>query len=66
MTPGCAPRKPADHPPDLIEQALDGHDLVPAEKQNCENSPLLRPAEVERAFCDPGFELAENAKSERF
>ena len=53
-------------PPDLIEQALDGHDLVPAEKQGCENSPLLAPAELERAFPDLGFEPAENAKPERF
>ena len=52
-------------PPDLIEQALDGHDLVPAEKQGCENSPLLAPAELERAFPDLGFERAENAKPER-
>jgi hypothetical protein len=42
-------------PPDLIEQALGGHDLVPAEKQSCENSPLLAPAELERAFPDLGF-----------
>lgn len=53
-------------PPDLIEQALDGHDLVPAEKQSCENSPLLAPAELERAFPDLGFEPAENAEPERF
>jgi hypothetical protein len=53
-------------PPDLIEQALDGHDLVPPEKQGCENRTLLAPAEVKRAFADPGFELAENAKPERF
>jgi hypothetical protein len=53
-------------PPDLIEQALDGHDLLPAEKQSCENSPLLRPAELERAFADLGLELAEDAKAERF
>ena len=52
--------------PDLIEQALDGHDLVPAEKQGCENSPLLVPAELERAFPDLGLERAENAKPERF
>jgi hypothetical protein len=53
-------------PPDLVEQALDGHDLVPAEKQSCEHSPLLRPAELERAFADPGFQRAENANPERF
>jgi hypothetical protein len=52
-------------PPDLIEQALDRHDLVPAEKQGCENSPLLAAAELERAFADLGFERAENAKPER-
>ena len=52
-------------PPDLIEQALDGHDLVPAEKQDCEQSPLLAPAELERAFPDLGLECAENAKPER-
>lgn len=51
--------------PDLVEQALDGHDLVPAEKQSCENSPLLAPAELERALSDLGFEPAENAKPER-
>ena len=65
MTPGCALRKPGDRPPDLIEQALDRHDLVPAEQQRCENSPLLAPAEFERAFADLGFEWAENAKPER-
>jgi hypothetical protein len=53
-------------PPDLIEQTLDGHDLVAAEKQSCENSPLLSPAELERAFPDLGFEPAKNAKPERF
>jgi hypothetical protein len=52
-------------PPDLIEQALDRHDLVPAEKQGCENSPLLAPAEFERAFPGLGLERAENAKPER-
>jgi hypothetical protein len=52
--------------PDLVEQALDGHDLVPAEKQGCENSPLLVSAELERASPDLGFERAENAKPERF
>jgi hypothetical protein len=52
--------------PDLIEQALDGHDLVPAEKQGCENGPLLAPAELDRAIADRGFQRAENAKPERF
>lgn len=52
--------------PDLVEQALDGHDLVSAEKQGRENSPLLGPAELERAFPDLGFERTENAKPERF
>ena len=51
--------------PDLIEQALDGHHLVPTEEQGCENSPLLAPAELERAVPDLGFERAENAKPER-
>jgi len=36
------------------------------EKQGCEKSPLLAPAELERAFADRGFELAENGKPERF
>ena len=31
-------------PPDLVEQALDGHDRAPAEEQGCEHSPLLAPA----------------------
>jgi hypothetical protein len=53
-------------PPNLIDQALDGHHLVPAEKQDCENSPLLAPAELERAFTDLGFEPAEDAEPERF
>ena len=53
-------------PPDLIEQALGGHDLVPTEKQGCEHSPLLSPAEFERAFPGLGFERAENAKPERW
>ena len=53
-------------PPDLIEQALDGHDLVPAKKQSCENSALLSPLKFKRAFPDLGFEPAENAKPERF
>ena len=53
-------------PPDLIEQALDRHDLVPAEKQGCENSPLLAPAELKRTFRELGFELAEDAEPERF
>ncbi len=52
-------------PPDLIEQALGGHDLVPTEKQGCEHSPLLAPAEFERAFPGLGLERAENAKPER-
>ena len=52
--------------PDLIEQALDGHHLVPAEKQSCENSALLAPAELERVSPDLGFEPAENAEPERF
>jgi hypothetical protein len=52
-------------PPDLVDQALDGHKLAPAEKQGCENSPLLAPAELERAFPDLGLEPAENAKPER-
>jgi hypothetical protein len=53
-------------PPDLVEQARDRHDIAGAEKQRCEQSPLLRPAELERALPDFGFELAENAKPERF
>jgi hypothetical protein len=53
-------------PPDLIEQEPDGDDLVPAEKQGCEKSSLLRPAELKHAVPNPGFELAENAKPERF
>jgi hypothetical protein len=53
-------------PPDLIEQALYGHDLASAEKQGCENSPLLAPAELKRASPELGFELAKNAKPERF
>jgi hypothetical protein len=53
-------------PPDLIEQVPDWHDLVPAEQQGPENNPLLWPAQLDRAFSDPGFELAENAKPERF
>jgi hypothetical protein len=53
-------------PPDLIEQALDGHDLASAEKQGCENSPLLAPAELKRTFGDLGFERAENAEPEWF
>jgi hypothetical protein len=53
-------------PPDFIEQALDGHDLVPAEKQGCEHSPLLWSAELDRAFADRGFQRAENAEPERF
>jgi hypothetical protein len=52
-------------PPSLVEQTLDGHDLVTAEKQCCEPSPLLAPAELDRAFPDLGFERAENAKPER-
>jgi len=52
-------------PPDLVDQALGGHELAPVEKQGCEKSPLLAPAEFERAFADPGFELAENGKPER-
>jgi hypothetical protein len=52
--------------PDLIEQALDGHDLVPSEKQGCEESALLRPAELERAPADLGLKFAENVKLERF
>jgi hypothetical protein len=52
--------------PDLVDQAFDGHDLVSAEKQGCENSPLLAPAELERAFPDLRFERAENAKPKRF
>jgi hypothetical protein len=53
-------------PPDLVEQALDGHDLATTEEQACENSPLLSPAQLERALPDLGFEPAENAKPERF
>ena len=53
-------------PPDLIEQALDGDDLVSAKKQGCENSPLLAPAELKRTFRELGFELAEDAEPERF
>ena len=53
-------------PPDLVEQAPDGHDLVPAEKQGCENGPLLAPAELDRAFADLGFEPAEDAEAEGF
>ena len=53
-------------PPDLIEEVRDGHDLVSAEKQGCENSPLLAPAELKRTFRELGFELAENAEPERF
>jgi hypothetical protein len=52
--------------PDLIDHALDGHDLVPSEKQGCKNSPLLAPAKLERASPDLGFEPAEDAKPERF
>ena len=36
------------------------------EKQGCEKSPLLAPAELERAFPDLGSELTENAKPEEF
>ena len=53
-------------PPDLVEQALDGHDLVPTEEQGCENSSLLASAELDRAFADRGFQRTENAKPERF
>ena len=53
-------------PPDLVDHALDGHDLVPSEKQSCENCPLLAPAKLERASPDLGFEPAEDAKPERF
>lgn len=52
-------------PPDFIEQALDGHDLVPGKKQSCEHSPLLWSAELDRAFPGRGFQRAENAKPER-
>jgi len=52
--------------PDLVDHALDGHDLVPSEKQSCENRPLLAPAKLERAFADLGFEPAEDAEAERF
>jgi hypothetical protein len=52
-------------PPHLVEQALDGHDLVPAEKQSCENGPLLSPAELERVFPNLGFERAKSAKPEK-
>ena len=52
-------------PPDLVAQALDGHELARVEKQGCENSPLLTPAELERALPDLGLEPAENAKPER-
>jgi hypothetical protein len=48
-------------PPDLIEQPLDGHDLVTAEKQGRENSLRLAPAELERVPPDPGLEPAEDA-----
>jgi hypothetical protein len=51
--------------PDLIEQALDGNDLVSSQKQGCEKRPLLAPAELKRAFSELGFERAENAKPER-
>jgi hypothetical protein len=51
--------------PDLVDQELGGHDLIPAEKQGCEKSSLLGPAELERAFPDLGLERAENAKPER-
>jgi len=51
--------------PDLIEQALDGHDLVPAEKQGRQNNALLWPAQLDHAFADLGFELAEDAKPEK-
>ena len=61
---GCGSRRII--PPDLIEQAPDGHDLVPAEKQGCEHSPLLWSAELDRAFADRGFQRAENAKPEGF
>ena len=52
-------------PPDLVDQALGRYDLVPAEKQSCENSSLLGPAELERTFPDLGFERAENAKPKK-
>ena len=53
-------------PPDLVEQLLDGHDLATTEEQDRENSPLLAPAQLERAVPNLGFEPAENAKPERF
>ena len=53
-------------PPDLVDHALDGHDLVPSDKQSCENRPLLAPAKLERAFADLGFEPAEDVEAERF
>ena len=53
-------------PPDRIEQSLDGHELVPAEKKGRKDSPLLATAQLERAFPGLGFERAENAKPEKF
>ena len=40
----CAAEAGGLIPPDLVEQALDGHDRAPAEEQGCEHSPLLAPA----------------------
>jgi hypothetical protein len=53
-------------PPDLVEETLDGHDLVPAKQQGREHGPLLAPAELEHAFPGLGFERAENPKPEMF
>jgi hypothetical protein len=49
-------------PPDLVDQALVGHDVARAKEQGSENCPLLAAAQLEGAFLDLGFERTEDTE----
>ena len=50
--------------PDFVDQALERHDLVRAEKKQSQDRSLLRPAEREQAITGLGLERPEQSKGD--
>src|SRR5919106_5756641 len=51
--------------PELLDQAVAGHDLVGAEQQEGDERPLARSPEGYRPVVEPRFERAEQPELER-
>ena len=51
-------------PPDLVDEPPVGHDLAGTKQEGSENGTLLAAAQLDSAFCDLGFERAEDAEPE--